>query len=148
MDAEGGVYARESAYLNRWVAVGVASGRAIKVTFPDDADPGDHALLDRIFDYLDGIVRDDFDDAPIALTVPTDHRAVLERLRSVPYGTAITVDELARSTPGVDDDDRRTVQETLDRNPLPILLPDHRVRDGPSAAPPAVETKLQSLEGL
>ncbi|MFB6185175.1 MAG: methylated-DNA--[protein]-cysteine S-methyltransferase, partial [Haloarculaceae archaeon] len=26
--------------------------------------------------------------------------------------------------------------------------PDHRVRDGPSAAPPAVEQKLRAVEGL
>ncbi|PSP51631.1 cysteine methyltransferase, partial [Halobacteriales archaeon QH_3_68_24] len=27
-------------------------------------------------------------------------------------------------------------------------IPDHRVRDAPSSAPPAVEQRLRSLEGL
>jgi methylated-DNA-[protein]-cysteine S-methyltransferase len=30
----------------------------------------------------------------------------------------------------------------------PIIITDHRVRDGPSAAPPAVEKRLRSVEGL
>ena len=47
-----------------------------------------------------------------------------------------------------DDTDRTLVRTALAENPVPLLVPDHRVRDGPSAAPPDVEQKLRSLEGL
>ena len=87
----------------------------------------------------------------VALTVPTDQRDVLERVREIPYGDQIDVETLARMTSGIDhteETDLNTVRTALDQNPAPLLIPDHRVRDGPSAAPPAVEQKLRSLEGL
>ncbi|NEU57517.1 MGMT family protein [Halorussus sp. MSC15.2] len=149
-----GIFARESSYLERYVQLGVASGRVLSVSFPDTPDEQaqtDHDLLDRIFDYLDGVEEDDFSDVTVALTVPTDQRRVLERVRGIPYGDQIDVETLARMTSGVDhtdEDDLNTVRTALDRNPAPLLIPDHRVRDGPSAAPPAVEQKLRSLEGL
>jgi methylated-DNA-[protein]-cysteine S-methyltransferase len=152
MSEVAGIYARESAYLDRCVQVGIASERVLSVSFPTslaaDAEP-DHALLDRIFHYLTGD-HDEFEDVEIALTVPTDQRAVLEAVREIPYGKQVSVERLAGRA-GLDpesDDDRDRVRTALDENPLPILLPDHRVRDGPSAAPPKVEQKLRSLEGL
>jgi methylated-DNA-[protein]-cysteine S-methyltransferase len=81
----------------------------------------------------------------------TDQRAVLESVRDVGYGTEASVESLARMTPGLDADedaDQLLVREALQANPAPLLIPDHRVRDGPSAAPPVVEGKLGSLEGL
>jgi len=153
MDDVAGIYARESSYLDRHVQLGVASGRVLSVSFPDVPDEEateDHDLLDRIVDYLGG-VEDDFDDVEVALTVPTAQRAVLERVRQIPYGDQITVETLARMTSGVDHTDEAdldAVRTALDENPAPLLIPDHRVRDGPSAAPPSVEQKLRSLEGL
>jgi methylated-DNA-[protein]-cysteine S-methyltransferase len=47
-----------------------------------------------------------------------------------------------------DDGDLTTLRTALANNPAPLVIPDHRVRDGPSAAPPPVEQKLRSLEGL
>ncbi|USZ69104.1 MGMT family protein [Halorussus salilacus] len=148
-----GIFARESPYLGRHVQIGVASGRVVSVSFPDSPDDeaaDDHDLLDRIFDYLGG-VEDDFSDVAVALTVPTVHRRVLERVREIPYGEQINVETLARMTSGVDhtdEDDLNDVRTALDENPAPLLIPDHRVRDGPSAAPPSVEQKLRSLEEL
>lgn len=148
-----GIYARESTYLERFVQFGYAQGKVLSVSFPqqpdEDADM-DHALLDRIDAYLEG-ETDDFDDVDVALTVPTDHRNVLETLRTVPYGENVSVDQLARMSPNLsadDEDDQRTVREALANNPAPLLVPDHRVRDGPSAAPPAVEQKLRTVERL
>ena len=147
-----GIYARESEYLDRCVQVGIASERVLSVSFPTsaaDADP-DHALLDRIFEYLEG-APDEFGDIEIALTVPTDQRTVLEAVREIPYGEQLSVERLMGRIAGLDaenDDDRDRVRTALDENPLPLLIPDHRVRDGPSAAPPKVEQKLRSLEGL
>ena len=45
-------------------------------------------------------------------------------------------------------EDQQQVREALAANPVPLLIPDHRVRDGPSGAPPEVEQRLRSLEGL
>ncbi|NKE37949.1 methylated-DNA--[protein]-cysteine S-methyltransferase [Natronococcus sp. JC468] len=151
---DAGIYARESSYLDRHVQVGVAGGRVLRVSFPetpeDDAET-DHPVLDRIFEYLDGLEEVAFDDLQVALTMPTDQRAVLERVRDVPYGDQVDVRTLARMTPELDHEDNEDitlVRTALDNNPAPILVPDHRVRDGPSAAPPSVEQKLRSLEGL
>ncbi|ELY51604.1 MGMT family protein [Natronococcus jeotgali] len=151
---DAGIYARESSYLDRHVQVGVAGGRVLRVSFPktpeDDAET-DHPVLDRIFEYLDGLEEVAFDDVQVALTMPTDQRAVLEGVREIPYGDQVDVRTLARMTPELDhedDEDLTLVRTALDSNPAPILIPDHRVRDGPSAAPPPVEQKLRSLEGL
>ena len=150
---DAGIYARESTYLDRHVQVGVASGRVLSVSFPGEPDEeaeDAHDLLDRIFAYLEG-VEEDFADVQVALTLPTNQRAVLERVREIPHGDQIDVETLARMTSGVDhtdDEDLNVVRTALDENPAPLLVPDHRVRDGPSAAPPDVEQKLRSLEGL
>jgi methylated-DNA-[protein]-cysteine S-methyltransferase len=151
MDEDAGIYARDSNYLDRYVQLGVAQGRIISVSFPTTPDDDQaHDLLDRIESYLQG-AEDDFRDVTVALTVPTDRRAVLEQLRELRYGTQTTVEELASMTPGLDsddEDDHALVREALADNPAPLLIPDHRVRDGPSAAPARVEQKLRSLEGL
>jgi len=153
MTEEAGIYARESSYLGRCVQFGIASGRVVSVSFPGglaSEAASDHDLLDRLFEYLEG-VEDDFDDVAVALTVPTDQRAVLYAVREVPYGSQVTVERLARRVPDLDaddEDDRDRVRAALDGNPLPLVIPDHRVRDAPSAAPPKVEQRLRSLEGL
>ena len=151
---DAGIYAQESTYLDRHVQLGVASGRVLSVSFPDvpdDEAEGEHPILDLIFAYLDGIDPVTFEDVQVALTVPTDRRAVLEQVQQIPYGDQVDVDTLARMTPALDhedEDDVITVRTALDENPAPLVIPDHRVRDGPSAAPPPVEQKLRSLEEL
>lgn len=156
-DADGsgapGIFATESAYLERFVQVGVAGGKLISVAFPrtpDESAGAEHDLLGRIARYLEG-ARDDFADVEIGLTVPTAQRRVLDALRGVPYGEQVTVERLAGMTPEFDPDDDADldlVRTALAENPVPLVVPDHRVRDGPSGAPPDVEQKLRSLEGL
>jgi len=153
MNEEAGIFARESSYLDRYVQFGAAQGRVLSVTFPnapDDEALSDHELLDRIDRYLDG-VEDDFADVAVALTVPTEQRTVLEALQGVPYGEQVSVEQLGRMTAGLDATERdglSTVRHALADNPVPLLIPDHRVRDGPSAAPPSVEQRLRDIEGL
>ncbi len=148
-----GIFARESTYLDRYVQIGVAAEKVISVSFPtelDDDAAADHPVLDRIFAYLEG-VEDDFRDVDVGLTVPTDRRGVLDATRDVPYGEQTTVAALLRRTPGLDPDEEADVElarTALSENPMPILIPDHRVRDGASACPPEVEQRLRSLEGL
>lgn len=150
MDAAG-IYAREFDSLECYVQLGVAGDRVISVSFPEsvpgDADP-DHDLLDRVGDYLAG-AEDHFDDVPVGLTVPTDQRAVLEAVRNVPYGERISVDRLHRMAPDRDpddEDDRQLVRDALADNPVPLFVPDHRVRNAPSGAPDRVAARLRDLE--
>lgn len=147
-----GIYARGSEYLGRHVQIGVASGRVINVSFPEEPDPDadpDHDLLDRVEAYLEG-VEDEFRDVTVAFTLSGDRRAILEAAREIPYGEQVTAETLARATPGLDADDGGAdlVREVLADNPAPIFVPDHRVRDGASAAPPEVEQRLRQVEGL
>ena len=147
-----GIYARERDRLDRYVQIGYASERLLSVSFPTapDGDAHDeHPLLDRLDAYFAGDA-DGFRDVPVALTLPTDRRAALESLRAVGYGENTTISALARMTAGLSDDEdgRRTVREALAANPAPLVIGDHRVRDGPSAAPPEVARRLRSLEGL
>ena len=144
-----GIYARESSMLGRSVQFGFASGRVINVSFPEsvpeDADR-DHPLLDRVDAYLNG-ATDDFDDVEVAMTLPTDRRQVLEAVRKVPHGERISIERLARLA-GLDDEDEtdlRLVEEALANNPIPLLIPDHRV-EGPSGAPDEVARRLRALE--
>jgi methylated-DNA-[protein]-cysteine S-methyltransferase len=147
-----GVFARTFDDLDRAVQIGFAGGRVISVSFPDerpaDAD-GDHDLLDRVEAYLGG-ERDEFPEVALGLTVPTAQRDVLEALRTVPYGEEVSVSRLARlgGFDPDDADDLEAVTGALDANPIPILLPDHRVAGGPHATPPDVRDALRAVEGL
>ncbi|WP_336021973.1 MGMT family protein [Halobellus salinisoli] len=151
MDASDvGIFARESELLDRAVEIGVASGRVVGVSFPAslpaDAET-DHPLLDRVFAYLDG-ESDHFDDVEVALTVPTDQRRVLDAVRNVPYGETVSLDRVARMA-GLDPDetgDVETARRALAENPIPLFVPDHRVRDAPGGAPDAVARRLRALE--
>jgi methylated-DNA-[protein]-cysteine S-methyltransferase len=147
-----GIYARHVPGLGRCVQIGVAQGRVLSVDFPETPREGagtDHALLDRIEAYLDG-EPDDFADVTVALTLPTGRRRVLEAVRQIPYGESATVEQIMRMTAGLDEDeaDDRPVETGLAGNPAPLLVPDHRVRDGPSAAPADVADHCRWVEGI
>jgi methylated-DNA-[protein]-cysteine S-methyltransferase len=152
-DELSGIYARESSYLDCYVQIGIASDQVVSVSFPRSSEANaenEHELLDRIEEYLEG-TGSDFSDVTIALTVPTDQRAVLEAVRKVSYGEQASVERLTSTISDLDpesDEDLDAVRTALDENPVPIFVPDHRVRDGPSAAPPRVEQRLRSVEGL
>ena len=149
---DAGIYARELPYLDRYVQFGEVGDRIISVSFPDQPEENseaDHALLDQIEDYLNG-AEDAFDDVTVGLTVPTDQRTVLEAVRKIPYGENGTVEQVAQMA-GMDRNDQEQltqIREALAANPVPLLIPDHRVRDGPSGAPPPVEQKFRAIEKL
>jgi len=154
MDELAGIYARSMPELESTVQLGVASGQLIQASFPETADANaeaEHELLDRIEAYATGETEDDFRDVEIALTIPTDQRAVLQTLRTVPYGESTTIDSLVRRTPGLDpdaEDARETVRAALAENPIPIVLPDHRVDGGHGATPGPVRRRLRAIEGI
>lgn len=149
LQGDSGIYAREFPALDRVVQVGVAAGRAIGVDFPTEVPADaerDHPLLDRIDDYLAGRDRR-FDDVEVALTVPTDHRRVLDAVRKLPRGEQVGVDRLARLAgfDGDDEEDLRTVEAALRGNPVPLFVPDHRV-EGAGATPDDVARQLRRIE--
>lgn len=148
-DVRTGIVARYSPVLERYLQVGRAASRVISVSFPTDPDPvaeSADALLDRLFEYLDG-TEESFEDVPIAMTLSGGRRDVLETLRSVPYGRRVSVEQLTRMTPGLDPSaDESTVTVALSENPTPILLPDHRVRDHVGATPEPVRQTLLDIE--
>lgn len=147
---DAGIYAREYEFLDCAVQIGVAGGQVINVSFPDsvpaDAE-SDHSLLDRLDNYLTG-ESDHFDDVPVALTVPTDQRRVLDAVRKLPYGETVSVARVARLA-GFDDEDgeeMQTVRQALRANPVPIFIPDHRVDDAQGATPSRVAGRLRAVE--
>ena len=145
-----GIFARESERLGRAVEIGIASGRVVGVSFPETvpADAGaEHPVLDRVFAYLDG-EADHLADIEIGLTVPTDHRRVLEAARNVPHGETVSLDRVIRMA-GLDPDesaDVETARTALAENPVPLVVPDHRIRDAPGGAPASVAERLREIE--
>lgn len=144
-----GIYARFFDDIGYYVQLGQAGEKLISVSFPGESDgTGNHPVLDRVGAYLDG-AEDDFSDVDVGLTVPTQHRAVLEALRNVPYGDEVSVELLARMSAGVNhEDELGVVRDALAENPLPLVIPDHRVQDGPSAATADVREHFRRIEGL
>ena len=147
---DAGIYAREFEPLGRAVEIGVASGKVVGVSFPESASADaeyDHPLLDRIDEYLAG-AADHFDDVPVALTVPTDQRRVLEAVRKLPHGETVRRSRVANlaGLDGDDEEDLRLVGEALRENPVPLFVPDHRVEGVRGATPPAVAEALRRLE--
>lgn len=150
---DAGIYARESAVLGRYIQLGIAQGRVLTVEFPhqpdDEANEG-HELLDRIEAYLRGN-EDDFADVEVALTMETEQRDILEKVREIPYGDSGTVRQVALMVPGRSDDsddDLRAIQQALRANPAPILVSTHRVTDGPDSLPSDVAAKVRTVEEL
>jgi len=149
-----GIYSREYESIDTVVELGVAGDRVIAVRFPAASpnDAGrDHPLLDHIGAALQGSM-DAFETlatTDVGLTLATDRRRVLEALRSVPVGQSVSVSRLTRlagSDPN-DANDLETVTAALRTNPVPILVPDHRVDGGPYATPGPVREALRRAEG-
>ncbi|MBP7704492.1 MAG: methylated-DNA--[protein]-cysteine S-methyltransferase [Caulobacter sp.] len=95
--------------------------------------------------------RRDLADAPLDLSAcPPFHRKVYEVVRGVPPGRTMTYGEVALAL-GQPREAARAVGEAMGRNPIPILMPCHRVlgangKPGGFSAPGGVETKLKMLE--
>ena len=146
-----GIYAQRFDELDTIIQLGVASGQVIDVSFPDTAPDDattDHEVFRLINDYLDGD-RLALTDVEIALTVPTDHRQVLDALQNVSAGNTVTVSRLARLA-GMDEDseeNQAAIRDALQANPVPLLIPDHRVHDAQGATPSDVAATLRDLEG-
>ncbi len=102
----------------------------------------------RIRGVLSG-VRDDLRDLPVDLDgVPPFHQAVYAIARAIPVGQTLTYGELAAqlNDPGA----ARAVGQALGSNPIPIIIPCHRILaaagTGGFSAHGGVETKRRLLE--
>jgi len=128
-----GIDHRWSEYLGAYVQVGVAGGRVVSVSFVNEPteesteeraeDENGSDALEAVFEYLEGETRAT-PDVPYALTVSGVERRALERTRDLPYGTTLTYEEFASS---VGEDDVARVRDVLHENPVPVILPSHRV---------------------
>ena len=102
----------------------------------------------RIVRLLGG-ERVDLGDVPVDLSAGSElERRVWEAARGIPCGETRTYGEIARAigAPGAS----QAVGAALGRNPVPILVPCHRVlasggRSGGFSAPGGVETKFRML---
>ena len=106
-----------------------------------------HAVLEP---YFAG-VRQDFSQIPLDLSSGTHFQSMVwHALRDIPWGETITYGELARriGMPGA----ARAVGQAVGANPIPILLPCHRVRaaSGLGGFSAGIEWKkeLLSVEGV
>jgi methylated-DNA-[protein]-cysteine S-methyltransferase len=82
------------------------------------------AVVGQIGEYLHG-EREQFDITLDWSGVATDHRRVLETLCEIaPFGTTVTYGDLGRRA-GVED--ARDVGVMMSRNPIPLVVPCHRV---------------------
>jgi len=117
-----------------------------------DASPGDGSAsvntkraAAQIEEYLRG-ERTEFDVVLDWTGVDATHRHVLETLREIaPFGTTVTYGELGRRT-GIDDP--RDVGLLMARNPIPLVIPCHRVvaSDGLGGYGGGLDLKQRLLE--
>ena len=114
------------------------------VLLPDYSLP----VLNKFCAYYEGTIINDWDIALSLDDLPPFSRKVLEFVRTIPYGETLTYGEVARAVgkPGA----ARAVGQALKRNPLPLIIPCHRVvaTDGPGGftSPGGIATKLEMLQ--
>ena len=99
----------------------------------------------QIEEYLRG-EREEFDLELDWTGVDATHRHVLETLREIaPFGTTVTYGELGRRA-GIDDP--RDVGVLMARNPIPLVIPCHRVvaSDGLGGYGGGLDLKQRLLE--
>ncbi|WP_033345430.1 methylated-DNA--[protein]-cysteine S-methyltransferase [Catenuloplanes japonicus] len=89
---------------------------------------GEHALLDSAVAELRAYFEGTLTDFTVPLAVPGGsdfERAVWERIARVPYGEMITYGEIATGLG--DAGAARAVGTACNRNPVPVIVPCHRV---------------------
>ena len=114
------------------------------VVLPDYSFP----VVNKFRAYYDGAIINDWDIELSLDNLPPFSRKVVEFVHTIPYGETLTYGEVARAVgkPGA----ARAVGQALKRNPLPLIIPCHRVvaSNGPGGftSPGGVATKLEMLQ--
>ena len=122
--------------------------------FPGSAESPPPAALEPVIEAVVALMaggKPDLSDAPLDLSAtPPFHQRVYAVARKIPPGQTMTYGEIAQAL-GEPREAARAVGEAMARNPIPILMPCHRVlgaggKPGGFSAPGGVETKLKLLE--
>lgn len=136
---------RYSEYLDCYIEVGKAGNKIVGINFSEtkNGEENNSYVLDDIFSYLKG-EKIDLTKHKVALTLSGKKRKALEQTRNIPYGSTITYKELAESI----STEKDKIKETIDSNPIPILLPTHRVveENNIGGFPASIEIKKSLLE--
>ncbi|HSV15141.1 MAG TPA: methylated-DNA--[protein]-cysteine S-methyltransferase [Tepidisphaeraceae bacterium] len=127
--------------------------RLTAATSPSAAPPEVADVIDRVRAHLSGEPQD-FDLVPVELNGVSDfERQVYRVTREIAAGRTMTYGEIARAVnhSGA----ARVVGQALGRNPIPLIIPCHRVlaaggKSGGFSAPGgrATKAKLLALEGV
>jgi len=134
---------RDASALRRRIARRLPDAR--EAPAPEEIRPA----IDGIVGLLAGAATD-LSRVPLDLDgVPEFHRRVYGLAREIPAGETLSYGEIARRLG--DPSRARAVGVALGANPIPILIPCHRVlaangRTGGFSAPGGVSTKLRLLE--
>lgn len=95
--------------------------RAQKERVPDDYAA--RAICQHIRCYLDDPLQNDFLDIPCCYTGTSFQVSVWKALRTIPAGQVLTYGELAERL----DTSARAVGNACRKNPIPVVIPCHRV---------------------
>ena len=122
---------------------------------PAEPPPAVTALIADIRNYLGG-EKIDFSAVAVDLDgIDGLRRRIYEALRGIGFGRTVTYGELARSLGSSDWEGARDVGEAMGKNPMPIVIPCHRVlaaggKPGGFSAYGGTTTKqkLLALEGV
>jgi methylated-DNA-[protein]-cysteine S-methyltransferase len=111
------------------LTIEASAGRISTVRFDGDSGaPGDapelRAAAAQLEQYFSGARR--AFELPLDLQASPFDRRVLDAVAEIPYGERISYGELAARF-GITGEDVRKVGAAVGRNPLPILIPCHRV---------------------
>lgn len=124
-------------------------GRNSEVRRSASAPPAIAEIVGRVCSHLKGQPQD-FRDVALDLTsTGRFERQVYDEARSIPSGQTRTYGEIARAIG--QPDAARAVGQALGRNPIPLIVPCHRVlaangKLGGFSAPGGPATKLRLLE--
>jgi len=134
---------------NLFVNVFIENGEVVAITF--DEMPCRTNIKSKIGEmlkkdletYFNGEIID-FSAYPVRIDTSEFVTKVLKEVRKIPYGETITYKELAervRSSP-------RAVGQALKRNPVPVIIPCHRVvaKNGLGGFSSGIEVKQKLLE--
>ncbi len=107
-----------------------------------------HPVINQFRAYYEGAVIEYWGAELNLEAFPCFSRQVMELVHTIPYGQIMTYAEVARAIgkPGA----ARAVGQVMKRNPLPLIIPCHRVvaSNGPGGftSPGGVQTKLNMLQ--
>ena len=121
-------YARYSSALGLYVLMEIEDGKVLRMELtsdePEYAPSSEHPYLDRVIAHL-STGQDDLADIPVSIEGSPFRLQVLEALRRIPPGETRTYGEVAKQIgrPNA----ARAVGSACASNPVPIIVPCHRV---------------------